>query len=122
LPKSTDVVSTMQDLASRLRSATEELNRLAQQAEALSDEVTQGRRLGDVLAAGPLVTGDLKHVLDDLASARTGARRAEAEQLSDEGLTRMEIATLFEVTPQRVSAILASTTTGAAHAGPPVGP
>lgn len=67
-----------------------------------------GRPLAEVVAEEPrpLVIARLTELLDELADAGAEARRAEAAQLSAEGLTQGQIGALFGVSRQRVSALL----------------
>ncbi len=99
----------MGDLGACLRSAADELQRLADRAGAVADAVGDGQPLCDVIAAEPrpLVIARLTELLDEMADAGARARRAEAAQLQAEGLTRGEIAKIFGVTRQRVSVLLA---------------
>jgi hypothetical protein len=99
----------MTDLGACLRSAADELQQLADRAEAVADAVGDGQPLGDVIAAEPrpLVIARLTELLDEMADAGAQARRAEAAQLHTEGLTQGKIAKIFGVTRQRVSVLLA---------------
>jgi DNA-directed RNA polymerase specialized sigma24 family protein len=99
----------MLDLATCLKAASEELGVLAARAREVGEQVSAGRPLADVIGAEPrpLVIARLATLLDDVADAGAAARRAEAAQLQAEGLSQGQIAKIFGVTRQRVSALLA---------------
>lgn len=109
MPHAERVVKGMQDLAASLTAASEELSGLAARARDVGDQVAGGRRLGDVIGdePRPLVIARLTQLLDDMADRGAEVRRAEAQQLRAEGRSQGDIATLFGVTRQRVSALLA---------------
>lgn len=96
-------------LAAVLRTTAEDLQRLAERTEALHGELGVGRLLRDVVPSEPqpLIIGHVSAVLERLAEAGAELRRAEAVQLRAEGMTQQEIADLYGVTRQRVSALLA---------------
>jgi hypothetical protein len=99
----------MQDLAACLSQAGEEMTVLAERARSVADEVAAGRRLSETIDNGPkpLIIARLTRLLDDLADTGAELRRAEAAQLNAEGLTQGQIAKVFGVSRQRVSALLA---------------
>ncbi len=109
MPGSARTTDAMNDLGACLRSAADELQQLADRADAVADAVDGGQPLRDVIAAGPrpLVIARLTELLDEMADAGAQARRAEAAQLHVEGLTQGKIAKIFGVTRQRVSVLLA---------------
>ena len=109
MPHSDRVVSGMQDLAACLTATSDEMVTLAARAREVGDQVASGRRLTDVIAGEPqpLIITRLARLLDDLADTGAAVRRAEAAQLSVEGLSQGKIAKIFGVSRQRVSALLA---------------
>ena len=109
VPQSARVVAAMHELAACLTAASVEMTALAARAQDVADQVANGRRLADVIAAEPkpLIIARMTDLVDELADAAAAVRRAEAAQLSAEGLTQGRIAKLFGVTRQRVSALLA---------------
>jgi len=109
VPHAARVVQGMQDLATCLTNAGEEMAVLADRARYVAGELSSGQRLVDVIGdePPPLIIARLARLLDDLADAGAAVRRAEAAQLHAEGLSQGRIATVFGVTRQRVSALLA---------------
>ncbi len=101
--------AAMSRLGACLRSTADELQHLADRADAVADAVGDGEPLRNVITAepGPLVIARLTELLDELGDAGALARRAEAVQLHAEGLTQGKIAKIFGVTRQRVSVLLA---------------
>lgn len=109
MPQSARVVQGMHDLAACLTAASQEMTALATRAQTVGDEVARGRRLADVVGdePPPLIIARMTQLIDQLADAGAVVRRAEAAQLNAEGLSQGQIARLFGVTRQRVSALLA---------------
>jgi DNA-directed RNA polymerase sigma subunit (sigma70/sigma32) len=91
-------------LAVNVQVGTEVLERI----DVLVAERAAGRPWSDIVPTEdkPLVVELLSANLDRLSSAGSRLRRAQAKALHDEGLTMEQIAALFGVTRQRVSALL----------------
>ena len=77
-------------------------------AKNLLEARTSGRPWPELVSEepSPLLVELLAGKLDRLATASSRFRRAQARALYDDGLTMDEIAALFGVTRQRVSALL----------------
>ncbi len=84
-------------------------------AELLARQREEGESYREIISneERPLLVELVSHMIDVLIDAGGQFRRAEADALYDEGATMDEIAALFGVSRQRVSALLArSRTTG----------
>lgn len=109
MPHAARVVQSMEDLAACLTASAAQMAVLAERARQVSREVASGRALADVIddEPKPLIIAHMTDLLDELADTAAAVRRAEAAQLSAEGLSQYRIAQLFGVTRQRISALLA---------------
>ncbi|MGN6089969.1 MAG: hypothetical protein ACTHNT_11835 [Actinomycetales bacterium] len=110
-PAGTDTATraALVTLAETLQAVASELGGLAQRAVQLADLVAADRPLTEVMASEerPLIVTTLTRILDELADAGAGVRRAEAQQLRAEGLSHGAIAQIFGVSRQRAAALLA---------------
>lgn len=79
-----------------------------QRANAIQALRTTGRTYRDILAetGKPVVVEIVTANLERLNSAGAALRHAEAKALHDEGLTMQQIAELYGVSRQRISALL----------------
>lgn len=86
-----------------------DITTLIERASGLADHVVLGRPLSEVMAEEerPLIVTTLTRILDELADAGAGVRRAEAQQLRSEGMSHAAIAEVFGVSRQRAAALLA---------------
>lgn len=86
-----------------------ELSKLAiKRAEAVEALRTQGRLYRDIVneTGKPLVVEIVTENLQRLGTTGAALRLAEARALHDEGLTMQQIAELYGVSRQRISAVL----------------
>jgi hypothetical protein len=95
------LVLALRDNASRIQASLE-------RAERMRDERLGGRSYRDIETSGdgPLILAMTRDNMSALAEAGSRLRRAEARALYDEGMTMEQVADLFGVTRQRVSALL----------------
>jgi hypothetical protein len=99
-----DLVATVRRINALAREATERAEQLRSQRE-------RGEPYRDILAVEerPFPVDLVHQMTDALMNAGGKFQRAQARALYEEGATMDEIAELFGVTRQRVSALLAST-------------
>lgn len=95
--------------------AAADLQVLVERAQAVRDQLADGRSLSEVIEhePRPLIIACMTELLDRLTDAAAAVRRAEAHDLRDEGYSHARTAELFGVTRQRAAALLAP---------PPAGP
>jgi hypothetical protein len=109
-----------------LVSALEEISALSEQAVAKAELIGEARRQGQsylTIAAvdeRPRVVELVSRMIDVLTDAGSQFRRAHARALYEEGATMEQIAMLFGVTRQRVSAVLRPADNGGKLLAPPV--
>ena len=102
------VLDALERLVSDLRENIDSNTAAIARARTIADMRSQGlpyRQIADETGR-PLVVELITENLERLRMSGAELRRAQAEALHDEGLTMGEIAELFGVTRQRVSAIL----------------
>jgi hypothetical protein len=106
---SRNTIAALDHLESALRRSLEDMQNLLVRVEQLRDNLQSGRTLSEVVdvAARPLIIESLTALLDRLGDASSALRRAEAQQLFDEGFTRTRIAATFGVSRQRATTLLA---------------
>ena len=99
-----DLVTTVQRIDALAQEATERAERVRSQRQ-------RGEPYRDILSAEgrPFAVDLVNQMTDALIEAGGKFQRAQARALYEEGATMDEIAELFGVTRQRVSALLAST-------------
>ena len=106
-------VSHLLDALQQLDDAADANTRRAEAIRArighLRDQLSRGRSVRDVVAEEdrPLIVELVTENMQTLESRGSAVRRAEAEALRAEGLTQQDVAELFGVTRQRISALLA---------------
>lgn len=109
MPQETDEVLTALDA---LCHALRENSRRNEEALRRADEITRQRQSGlsyrEIVAnrGGPLIVELTRENLNRLLEHGSRLRRAEAAALHAEGLTMEQIAEVFGVTRQRISALL----------------
>jgi DNA-directed RNA polymerase sigma subunit (sigma70/sigma32) len=98
-----NLVTAVQQIDALAREATERAERLRERRE-------QGRPYREILSddARPFPVELVAHMTDALTDAGGKFQRAQARALYEEGATMDEIAELFGISRQRVSALLAS--------------
>ena len=102
-----DVLDALSDLVAALSASAERIRSTIRRAEAVREERFEGRSYREIEAAheGAILEFASQN-LAVLGQATSRLRRAEARALYAEGMTMEEIARLFGVTRQRVSALL----------------
>jgi hypothetical protein len=102
------VLDALDDLVAALAENAERNEAMTVRALRMRSEREAGRSYRDIErdAEGPLVVALTRDNLAALLDAGSRLRRAEARALYAEGMTMDQIADLFGVTRQRVSAIL----------------
>jgi hypothetical protein len=100
----------LDELAAVLSRTSADFDRLAERARVLRNELADGMELRPAMAAEarPLIITQMTRIIDELTGAALAVRRAEAEQLRQEGLSQQAIADVFGVSRQRVAALLAA--------------
>ena|SRR5947209_10485103 len=90
-------IAALDRLESALRRSLDDMQNLLGRVEQLRDSLQAGRSLSEVVdvAARPLIIESLTALLDRLGDASSALRRAEAQQLFEEGFTRTRIAATF---------------------------
>ena len=103
-----DADRALASLADAVDSALGHLEEIRTRIGVIQAERAAGKDYAEVVTAEarPLVVERLTEVLDELAVAGAGFRRAEARVLHEDGLSQEAIGALFGVTRQRVSALL----------------
>jgi hypothetical protein len=105
----------LEDLDRALDESLEMTNRMKARIEEIRSAYAAGRPLTEIVPneETPLLVQLLTRSTNLLHSYGTRVRRTEARALHREGMTMDEIARLFGVTRQRVSALLRDRPTGA---------
>lgn len=110
-----DRVAAQQDVLRALHGLLQALSRnderaavIRQRAGQLRESLERGLALPEVVQAEdrPLVVESVTEMMRELQDAGLELRRSEARALREHGLTTEQIARLFGVTRQRVSALL----------------
>ena len=105
-----EVQAALEAVIGALRDNIEGSKRAIANAERISGLRREGRDYQEILDAEerPLVVEQITENLDRLSEHGARLRRAEAAELYASGLTMEQIAELFGVTRQRVSAVLSA--------------
>ena len=103
-----EVLVTLDALCRALQENTERNERAIQRAAAIQRMRAQGKSYREIVGSeeGPLIVELTRQNLNNLVDVGSRLRRAEAAALHDEGMTMDEIAAVFGVTRQRISALL----------------
>jgi hypothetical protein len=103
-----EVVDALRDLVDALERNRGRIDQVLARADELIRERESGRSWREAVSGGdqPMIVGILGQNLDELYTAGGRLRRLLAKTLHDEGLSMEQIARLFGVTRQRVSALL----------------
>jgi hypothetical protein len=106
--ETTAFLEALNDLEQALDRSQEMTERMRTRIGYLRDELQAGRSLPEIVPAeqSPLLVQLLTESANLLHTYGTRVRRTEAKALHREGMTMDEIARLFGVTRQRVSALL----------------
>jgi len=98
----------LEDLDEALERDLEVIARMRERIDYLRAQLAAGRSLTDIVTAErpPLLVQQLTESANLLHTYGTRVRRTEAQALHQEGVTMEEIARLFGVSRQRVSALL----------------
>jgi DNA-directed RNA polymerase sigma subunit (sigma70/sigma32) len=104
-------LDALADLDQALDTNIERTHRMRQRISEIQDALAGGRSLREVVPdeETPLLVELLTQSAEHLHAYGSRVRRTEARALHREGLTMEEIARLFGVTRQRVSALLRET-------------
>lgn len=102
------VAAALADLIDVVRRNREDGRVVIERAEALLEARRSGRPWRELVAEepSPQIVELLATKLERLATGSGRFRRAQARALHDEGLTMEQVAALFGVTRQRISALL----------------
>lgn len=100
--------TALSDLEDALELNMDRMRLMQQRIVELREALATGRRLSEVVPSerSPLLVEMLAQCADTLHSSGSRVRRTEARALHHEGLTMDQIARLFGVTRQRISALL----------------
>jgi hypothetical protein len=103
-----EVLAAIEELCVTLREINKRNDLALERAAEIRRQRAAGRTYREIVedAAGPLVVELTRENLMCLMDAGSRVRRLESKALHDEGMTMEEIARLFGVTRQRVSALL----------------
>jgi hypothetical protein len=106
-----EVLDALDDLVRALEANRDRIDATIERAATMRQEREQGRSYREIESGvtGPLVVEMTRDNLAVLTDAGSRLRKAEARALHNEGLTMDQIAELFGVTRQRVSALLRNT-------------
>ncbi|WP_432544304.1 hypothetical protein [Kineococcus sp. SYSU DK002] len=99
---------TLEALVAELTEAVETLHLVRERAQGVLHRRARGESYGDILrtARRPSLAETLSRAMGELTEAGSRYRRAQIRALQAEGVGVAEIAVLFGVTRQRVSALL----------------
>ena len=105
------VLAALDDVVAVLRANSARNDRAIARAAAVRDMRADGLSWREITAGtdGPLIVEMMSANIDGLRAAGSRLRRLQAQALHREGLTMDQIAALFNVTRQRVSALLKRT-------------
>jgi len=102
-----EVLDAIDALLDAVNQASAQLGIVAARADAVHRERARGATYGEILTtSGPLVPAQVSAQLAVLVEAGSRLRRAQARALYAEGLSMDNIARLFRVSRQRISALL----------------
>lgn len=103
-----DVDEALQELVVALRHNIDRLERAIGRADHLRAERATGKPWSEIVAAEdrPIILELIGQNLEELYQVGGRLRRAEARALHHEGLSMEQVARLFGVTRQRISALL----------------
>ena len=112
-----DVVEALNQLVAALERNKARIDQAIERAAVLCEERRTGRSWKEILddEGRPVVIAIIGENLDEIYTAGGRFRRVLAKQLYDEGLSMEQVARVFGVTRQRVSALLR----GSEPIGPP---
>src|SRR5687768_6822422 len=98
----------MINLAEAVRKNRQEGEEILRRVDRAIDERASGKTWAEIVRSQPrpLIPELVSRKFERLAAAGSQVRREEAKALHDEGMTMEQIAELFGVTRQRVSALL----------------
>ena len=101
-------IAALDKLESVLVSSIKDIERLLVRVNEVRAGLEAGQPLSQLIDASerPLIIERLAFLLDRLGDASSGLRRAEAQQLFNEGFTRTRIASTFGVSRQRATTLL----------------
>jgi predicted XRE-type DNA-binding protein len=104
------LLSALDTLDDAAAANIERASEIRRRVSHLRDRIEEGEPVGQVVAdeERPLVVELVTENMQALESWGSILRRTEAQALRAEGMTQQEIADLFGVTRQRISALLAS--------------
>ena len=107
-PEDDPVLLALEDLLRASAKVTEAADRMAARAEHIRSCRDRGASYRDIVTGEqrPLIAEILTGTIHQFETAGTRFRQAEARALHDEGLTMEQIAELFGLTRQRISALL----------------
>jgi len=105
---SDDVLDAIEDLVAALAANAQRIEETVRRADAIRRERAAGRSYRQIETAWgePVIVELARQNLAELSKAASRLRRAEVHALYAEGMTMEQIAVLFGVTRQRVSALL----------------
>ncbi|HEX7168504.1 MAG TPA: helix-turn-helix domain-containing protein [Acidimicrobiales bacterium] len=103
-----EVVEALRELSAGMRRNAQRIEEVLTRAERMCREREAGKPWRDIVREEdrPLIVEIIGQNLDELYASGGRLRRAQAKALHEEGLTMEQIARLFGVTRQRVSALL----------------
>ncbi len=103
-----DVIRALDDLVAVLEQDIAAYEKVKRRAEEMKRRRLEGSSYRDIVenAQHPLIVETISTAMARLAEAGSRFRRSEARALYAEGMTQEEIARLFGVTRQRISALL----------------
>lgn len=104
------VIAALDDLVAALRENIAANEAAIERLESIRTKRGAGMTYGDIAhsISRPMAVEMITGNIDRLAERGAAFRRSQAKALHDEGLTMQEIAELFGVSRQRISAILRS--------------
>jgi hypothetical protein len=102
-----EVLAALDALVEAVAVAAAQIDLVTNRSEAVHSERARGATYSEIVSGGgPLVPQAVTANLTELLDASSRLRRAQAKALYAEGLSMHHIARLFQVSRQRVSALL----------------